>query len=85
MWSKGAMAEKDVQSAEDVEAKAKVDLQTALDRIQLLGGDTKTLQPFIDTYYNSSDQIILLPPLADNAQYLKQTGILQKFHNVQGI
>lgn len=39
----------------------------------------------LDTYYNSSDQIILLPPLAANAQYLKQTGILQKFHNVQGI
>jgi hypothetical protein len=39
----------------------------------------------VDTYYNSSDQIILLPPLAANAQYLKQTGILQKFHNVQGL
>jgi ribose transport system substrate-binding protein len=39
----------------------------------------------VDTYYNSSNAIILLPPLAANAQYLKQTGILQKFHNVQGL
>ena len=48
LLSKGAIAEKDVQAAEHIEAKSKVDLQTALDRIQLLGGDTRTLQPFID-------------------------------------
>jgi ribose transport system substrate-binding protein len=39
----------------------------------------------VDTYYNSSNTIILLPPLAANAQYLIKTGILQKFHNIQGI
>ena len=38
----------------------------------------------VDTYY-SGNSVKLLPPLAANAQYLKQTGILQKFHNVQGV
>jgi ribose transport system substrate-binding protein len=39
----------------------------------------------VATYYNSDNTIKLLPPLADNAQYLKNTGVLQKFGNVQGI
>lgn len=38
----------------------------------------------IDTYY-TGNSVKLLPPLAANAEYLKQTGILQKFHNVQGV
>lgn len=38
----------------------------------------------VDTYYNGNT-VKLLPPLAANAEYLKQTGILQKFHNVQGV
>lgn len=38
----------------------------------------------VDTYYNGNS-VKLLPPLAANALYLKQTGILQKFHNVQGV
>jgi len=38
----------------------------------------------VDTYYNGNT-VKLLPPLAANADYLKQTGILQKFHNVQGL
>ena len=58
LLSKGAMAEKDVQSSEDTEAKAKVDLQTALDRIQLLGGDNKSLQPYIDLLAPVSGTII---------------------------
>jgi ribose transport system substrate-binding protein len=38
----------------------------------------------IDTYYTSDGKIKLLPfPPED--QYLVQTGILQKFHNVQGV
>jgi ribose transport system substrate-binding protein len=38
----------------------------------------------VDTYYNGTS-IKLLPPLAKDAEYLKQTGVLQKFHNVQGL
>lgn len=38
----------------------------------------------IDTYYTSDGKVKLLPfPPED--QYLVQTGILQKFHNVQGV
>ena len=39
LYSKGAIAEKDLQAAEDAEEKAKVDVQTALDRVKILGGD----------------------------------------------
>ncbi len=38
----------------------------------------------VDTYYTADNKIKLLPfPPED--QYLVQTGILQKFHNVQGV
>jgi cobalt-zinc-cadmium efflux system membrane fusion protein len=39
LYSHGAMAEKDLQVAEDAEEKAKVDVQTAEQRIRVLGGD----------------------------------------------
>jgi ribose transport system substrate-binding protein len=38
----------------------------------------------VDQYYDAS-AIKLLPPLPRNAEYLKDTGVLQKFHNVQGM
>jgi ribose transport system substrate-binding protein len=38
----------------------------------------------IDTYYSADGKTKLLPMPAE-AQYLVQTGILQKFHNVQGV
>ena len=48
LLSKGALPEKDVQAAEDIEAKASVDVQAALDRIRILGGDPKSPQSVID-------------------------------------
>jgi len=39
LYSHGALAEKDLQVAQDTEDKAKVDLQTAMQRVRLLGGD----------------------------------------------
>ncbi len=38
----------------------------------------------IDTYYGSDNKVKLLP-FPPEAQYLVQTGVLQKFHNVQGV
>jgi ribose transport system substrate-binding protein len=38
----------------------------------------------IDTYYNADNTVKLLP-FPPEAQYLVQTGILQKFKNVQGV
>ncbi len=38
----------------------------------------------IDTYYTSDGKVKLIPFPAED-QYLVQTGILQKFHNVQGV
>ena len=39
LFSHGALAEKDLQQAEDIEEKAKLDVQTAEQRVRLLGGD----------------------------------------------
>jgi cobalt-zinc-cadmium efflux system membrane fusion protein len=39
LYSKGALAEKDLQLAQDTEDKAKVDVLTAEHRVRLLGGD----------------------------------------------
>jgi membrane fusion protein, heavy metal efflux system len=39
LYSHGALAEKDLQVAQDTEEKAKVDVETAAQRVKLLGGD----------------------------------------------
>ncbi len=39
LFSKGAIAQKDLEAAEDAEAKAKVDMATAAERIRVLGAD----------------------------------------------
>jgi len=39
LYSHGALAEKDLQQAEDTEEKAKVDVQNTQQRVRLLGGD----------------------------------------------
>jgi membrane fusion protein, heavy metal efflux system len=39
LYSHGALAEKDLQQAEDTEGKAKVDVQNTEQRVRLLGGD----------------------------------------------
>ena len=40
----------------------------------------------VGKYFNpGSDEPISLPPLAQEDQYLVQTGVLQKFHNIQGL
>jgi cobalt-zinc-cadmium efflux system membrane fusion protein len=48
LFSRGAVAEKDMQAAEDTEAKAKVDVEAAAQKIRLLGGDLGSLSPVID-------------------------------------
>jgi cobalt-zinc-cadmium efflux system membrane fusion protein len=48
LHSHGALAEKDLEQAEDAEAKAQVDVTTAAERIRLLGGDLAQLSPVIE-------------------------------------
>ena len=38
----------------------------------------------VDKYYDG-DEVKLLPPLADNAKYLVETGVLQKFGGIEGL
>ncbi len=48
LYSRGAIAEKELQAAEDAEQKAVVDVQSTQDRIRLLGGDVNDLSPIVE-------------------------------------
>jgi membrane fusion protein, heavy metal efflux system len=48
LYERGALAQKDLQIAEDTDAKAKVDVQTTTERIRILGGDLKKLTTVIE-------------------------------------
>jgi ribose transport system substrate-binding protein len=39
----------------------------------------------VEKYYDAAGKVKLLPPLVPDNQYLAATGILQKFHNVEGL
>ena len=39
LYSRGALAEKDLQQAEDTEEKAQVDVQNAEQHVRIMGGD----------------------------------------------
>ncbi|HYM11639.1 MAG TPA: efflux RND transporter periplasmic adaptor subunit [Bryobacterales bacterium] len=56
--SHGAMAQKDLQQAEDTEQKAKVDVQTAAERIRILGGGVESPSSIIDVKAPASGTII---------------------------
>jgi cobalt-zinc-cadmium efflux system membrane fusion protein len=47
LYEKGALAQKDLQVAEDTEQKAKVDVSTAAERIHILGADLNHPSPII--------------------------------------
>jgi cobalt-zinc-cadmium efflux system membrane fusion protein len=48
LYSNGAIAKKDFELAEDAEKKAKVDVETTLERLKLLGADVAHVSPIID-------------------------------------
>ncbi len=58
LYSRGAIAEKDLQAAEDVSQKAAVDVQSTEERIGLLGGDVKNLSPIIEVKSPISGTIV---------------------------
>jgi ribose transport system substrate-binding protein len=39
----------------------------------------------VDKYYDADGKVKLLPPLVPENAYLKDTGVLQKFYNVEGL
>lgn len=39
----------------------------------------------VDKYYDADGKVKMLPPLVAENMYLKETGVLQKFHNVEGL
>ncbi|MDQ2947331.1 MAG: efflux RND transporter periplasmic adaptor subunit [Acidobacteriota bacterium] len=58
LYSKGAIAQKDVQVAEDADQKARVDVATSAERIRILGGDVNHLSPLIEVHAPVSGTII---------------------------
>ena len=48
LFDRGAIAAKDLETAQDTEDKAKVDVQTAQHRVQILGADPAHPSPLID-------------------------------------
>jgi ribose transport system substrate-binding protein len=39
----------------------------------------------VDKYYDADGKVKLLPPLVPENEYLAQTGVLQKFNNIEGL
>jgi cobalt-zinc-cadmium efflux system membrane fusion protein len=58
LYDRGALAEKDLQAADDAEVKAKVDVESAEQRIKILGGDLKELSPVITIYSPATGTIV---------------------------
>jgi cobalt-zinc-cadmium efflux system membrane fusion protein len=50
LYDKGAMSLNDFQTAEDVENKAKVDVETTTERLKVLGGDVSHPSGIVDVY-----------------------------------
>jgi cobalt-zinc-cadmium efflux system membrane fusion protein len=58
LFEKGAIAQKDLEVAEDSENKAKVDLATALDHVKILGADPRNPSPILDVVAPISGTIV---------------------------
>lgn len=58
LFDRGAIAEKDLQAAEDAAVKAKVDVEAIEQRIRILGGDLKQLSPVITITAPASGTIV---------------------------
>jgi len=48
LFEKGAIAQKDLEVAQDIEDKAKVDVETALEHLHVLGADPNHPSPIVD-------------------------------------
>lgn len=58
LFERGAIAEKDLQVAEDIAEKARADVEAIEQRIRILGGDLKLLSPIITITSPASGTII---------------------------
>jgi len=58
LYSKGAIAEKDLEAAQDAEDKAKVDLATANNRLRILGADPAHPSPILEVKAPISGTIV---------------------------
>src|SRR3989441_5274793 len=54
LFSKGAIAKRDLEAAEDADQKARVDLETAAERIRILGADLNHPSPIVEVRAPSS-------------------------------
>jgi cobalt-zinc-cadmium efflux system membrane fusion protein len=57
LFAKGALAQKDLDIAEDTETKAKIAIENALEQIRVLGADVNHLSPIVDVVAPASGVI----------------------------
>ncbi len=58
LYDHGAVAQKDLETAQDAEDKSKVDVATSAERIRILGGDIDHLSPIIEVRAPNSGAIV---------------------------
>lgn len=58
LYSRGAIAQKDLEAAEDAADKARVDLRTAEDRVRILGGNVNHPSPLLEVRAPISGAIV---------------------------
>ncbi len=58
LYAKGALAEKDLEAAQDTEQKANVDVETAQDAVRVLGGEVNDPSPMVELRAPASGTII---------------------------
>jgi len=58
LLARGAIAQRDLEAAEDVEQKAKVDLATAAEHLRVLGADVSHASPIVDVKSPISGTIV---------------------------
>ena len=57
LYSRGAIAQKELEVAQDIGDKAKVDVETAIERLRVLGADIQQFSPVVDIYAPASGVI----------------------------
>ena len=57
LYDKGAVAQKDLEVAQDAETKAQVTVRTTLSRLNILGADPSKPSPIVDIYAPASGVI----------------------------
>ena len=79
LYDKGAIAQKDLEVAEDTEAKADVAVETAIERLRVLGADKDHPTPIVDVVAPVSG--VITDQQVTAASGTQGLGIAQRLHH----